>query len=113
LVCLLTPSPPAPRAITLTRAAYQLAAVHALIAWGWRRACAPWQCRVDSAAPLTLRAPVLVAVGNGRYWGGGLCICPGAASPHDGALAVTLFGGVGLWDFVFKGARRGGGQSGF
>jgi diacylglycerol kinase (ATP) len=42
---------------------------------------------------------MLVAVGNGRSYGGGMKVCPGAAI-DDGELAVTVLGKVGKPTFV-------------
>jgi YegS/Rv2252/BmrU family lipid kinase len=42
-----------------------------------------------------------LAVGNGRYFGGGMCVCPGA-DPFDGTFDVTVWSGYGLSDFALK-----------
>ncbi len=42
-----------------------------------------------------------VAVANGRYFGGGMCVAPEAA-PSDGLFDVTLWSGYGLGDFILK-----------
>ena len=57
---------------------------------------------------------MLVAVGNGRFYGGGMLICPDA-DVHDGVLDVTWLEAVGIPTFlrafpsVFRGThvRRG------
>jgi diacylglycerol kinase (ATP) len=43
-------------------------------------------------------------MGNGRWFGGGMKVCPGAR-PTDGILDVTVIGDVGLWDFVRMGKK--------
>ncbi|MFL5318887.1 MAG: diacylglycerol/lipid kinase family protein [Myxococcaceae bacterium] len=42
-----------------------------------------------------------IAVANGRYFGGGMCVAP-EADTKDGILDVTIWTGYGLGDFVFK-----------
>ncbi|MDC0708866.1 diacylglycerol kinase family lipid kinase [Stigmatella sp. ncwal1] len=42
-----------------------------------------------------------VAVANGRYFGSGMCVAPGALT-HDGLFNVTVWSGYGLNDFIFK-----------
>lgn len=46
-------------------------------------------------------AVTTLAVANGKYFGGGMCVCPGA-DPGDGVFDVTLWSGYGLADFVLK-----------
>jgi len=41
------------------------------------------------------------AVANGRYFGGGMQVAPGARI-DDGLFAITIWSGYGLSDFVFK-----------
>lgn len=43
----------------------------------------------------------VVAVANGRYFGSGMCVAPGALT-HDGLFDVTVWSGYGLNDFLFK-----------
>lgn len=43
-----------------------------------------------------------VAVANGRYFGGGMCVAPNA-DPADGLFDVTLWTGYRLFDFAVKG----------
>jgi YegS/Rv2252/BmrU family lipid kinase len=45
-----------------------------------------------------------LAVCNGRYFGGGMQVAPGA-DPADGALDLTLWQGFGLRDFVLQRRR--------
>ena len=41
------------------------------------------------------------AIANGRYFGGGMQVAPGARI-DDGLFAITIWSGYGLSDFVFK-----------
>lgn len=65
--------------------------------------------RIDDELPVTLRS-LLIAVGNGRYYGGGMLMCPDA-SPNDGWLDVVIGGNLGkgetlrLLTKVFSGAH--------
>jgi len=43
----------------------------------------------------------VVAVGNGKYFGGGMKVSPGA-DVSDGIFDVTLWSGFGVSDFIFK-----------
>lgn len=40
-----------------------------------------------------------LAIGNGRFFGSGLCIAP-EAKPDDGKLAAFVCGAVSVWDFI-------------
>jgi YegS/Rv2252/BmrU family lipid kinase len=42
-----------------------------------------------------------VAVANGKYFGGGMCVAPDA-DPSDGLFDITVWSGYGLGDFVLK-----------
>lgn len=42
-----------------------------------------------------------LAVANGRYFGGGMCVAP-EAIPSDGFFDVTLWSGYALGDFILK-----------
>lgn len=55
---------------------------------------------VDGGAPEEVHVTTL-AVGNGRYFGGGMKVCPDAQTA-DGVFDVTLWSGYGLTDFAFK-----------
>src|SRR5438046_64615 len=48
---------------------------------------------LDLDGQVLRRRALLVAVGNGRYYAGGMLICP-RASAHDGLLDVCLVGDV-------------------
>ena len=55
---------------------------------------------VDDQPPEETRITTL-AVANGRYFGGGMCVAPNAA-PSDGFFDVTVWAGYALGDFIFK-----------
>jgi YegS/Rv2252/BmrU family lipid kinase len=55
---------------------------------------------LDGGAPETVPVTTL-SVANGRYFGGGMCVAPGA-DPSDGIFDVTLWSGFGLGDFALK-----------
>jgi YegS/Rv2252/BmrU family lipid kinase len=60
--------------------------------------------RVRIRADAGMHDPVsvtVVAVANGRYFGSGMCVAPGALT-HDGLFDVTVWSGYGLNDFLFK-----------
>ncbi len=65
--------------------------------------------RIDDEPPRTERC-LLIAVGNGRYYGGGMMMCPDA-SPNDGWLDIVIGGNLGkgetlrLLTKVFSGAH--------
>jgi len=56
--------------------------------------------RADGGAELSLPINV-VAVANGRYFGSGMCVAPGALT-HDGLFNVTIWSGYTLSTFIFK-----------
>jgi len=62
----------------------------------------PVRLALDGGAPREVAVTTL-AVANGRYFGGGMKVAPDA-QPSDGLFDVTLWGGYGLSDFVFKSA---------
>jgi len=55
---------------------------------------------VDDQPPEETKITTL-AVANGRYFGGGMCVAPDAA-PSDGFFDVTVWAGYALGDFIFK-----------
>lgn len=63
---------------------------------------------VDGVAEAT--ATTMLSIGNTKYFGGGMKICPGA-EPVGGIFEATTVGGVGRWTFlrvfpkVFKGTH--------
>jgi len=46
-------------------------------------------------------AVTTLAVANGRYFGGGMCVAP-QADPSDGLFDITIWTGYGLTDFALK-----------
>jgi diacylglycerol kinase (ATP) len=78
------------------RMAFMLASARVLAGWRdqpvrWRADGGPWQeSRVTA-----------FCVCNGRYFGGGMMVAPGARV-DDGLLDVTVWTGIGLSDFVLK-----------
>jgi hypothetical protein len=59
----------------------------------------------DSAEWRSLDRLTALVVGHGRFWGGGLQILP-EACPSDGLMDVVALQGLGLADFIFKGAGQ-------
>ncbi len=58
------------------------------------------QLHVRTERGVDWRGPALALVaGNGRYFGAGLCVAPGARM-DDGELFVTLVGNASTWDFM-------------
>jgi YegS/Rv2252/BmrU family lipid kinase len=51
--------------------------------------------------PAEMLPITVVAVGNGKYFGGGMKVAP-AADVSDGIFDVTLWSGFGVSDFIFK-----------
>ena len=108
------PARPTPTPTCNAPTAYALASLHALLAWARARR-APIECAWDDAdggadgadgsrKTLLLEDPTVVAVGNGRFFGGGLQICP-RADTGDGALRATSAAGFGALRFVRSAAR--------
>lgn len=54
----------------------------------------------DDGAPEQLQVTT-VAVANGKYFGGGMCVAP-EALPSDGWFDVTVWSGYGFSDFILK-----------
>ena len=61
----------------------------------------PMKVRLDDG-PEQEWTVTAVAVANGRYFGGGMCVAPNA-DPSDGLFDVTLWTGYRLFDFAVKG----------
>lgn len=76
---------------------FKLASLRALSGWRDRRVLVSF----DGEAPQALDITTL-AIANGRYFGGGMLVAPGA-SLDDGLFHVTVWSGYRLSDFVFKG----------
>jgi YegS/Rv2252/BmrU family lipid kinase len=75
---------------------FMLGSVKALLKYSDRKV----RIAVDDQAEQEVTVTTL-AVANGRYFGGGMCVAP-AADPHDGLFDVTLWTGYGLTDFALK-----------
>ena len=78
------------------KVAFMLATARVLTGWRdqpvrWRADGGPWQ--EDRVTAL--------CVCNGRYFGGGMMVAPGARV-DDGLFDVTIWRGFGLFDFVLK-----------
>lgn len=76
--------------------AFMLASARALLSWSdqpvrWRVDDGPWQEERLTA----------LSVCNGRYFGGGMQVAPGARM-NDGLFDVVVWKGLGLGDFVTK-----------
>ncbi|HEV8324207.1 MAG TPA: diacylglycerol kinase family protein [Myxococcota bacterium] len=69
--------------------------------FGWRNR--PVRLRVDGGEPEEVVVNTL-AVGNGRYFGAGMQVCPGA-DPLDGVFDVTVLGDIRLWGFITQSKR--------
>ncbi len=78
------------------KAAFTIASARALV--GWRDQPVRW--RVDGGAWNEDEVTSL-SVCNGRFFGGGMMVAPGARV-DDGLFDVTLWKGLGLKDFIFK-----------
>ena len=63
------------------------------------RGLRPMRYRIELDGVSQVMDAHLVAVGNGRYYGGGMAICPGAMV-DDGTLEVVAIGDVSRWRFV-------------
>ena len=70
------------------RAAYGVAT--ALSLWGWKNPLIRMRIEGGQSLDVEMRA-VTVAIANGRFFGGGMCIAPDAP-PNDGMLDVTILG---------------------
>lgn len=78
------------------KAAFYWATVRTLM--GWRNQ----QVRIAvDGGPWEEWRVKLVALGNGRYFGGGMCIAP-EAFLDDGVLQLTVLGDVGTWTSLWK-----------
>jgi YegS/Rv2252/BmrU family lipid kinase len=78
------------------RAAFMLASAKALL--GWRDAPVRW--RLDGG-PWREERITSVSICNGRFFGGGMMVAPGAAV-DDGLFDVTVWKGLGVADFVLR-----------
>jgi diacylglycerol kinase (ATP) len=78
------------------RAAYGLATALAL--WGWKNPLIRMAIEGDHPLEVEMRA-VTVAVANGRFFGGGMCIAPDAKL-DDGLFDVTILGDLRRRDLI-------------
>jgi diacylglycerol kinase (ATP) len=78
------------------RVTFMLAAARALV--GWRDQPIRW--RVDGG-PWSEEAITGLSVCNGRFFGGGMMVAPGARM-DDGLFDVTVWQGLGIADFVLR-----------
>jgi len=78
------------------KASFMLGTLKALLQYKDQRIC----LGVDGQEEEELDATT-VAVANGKYFGGGMCVAPGAV-PHDGLFDVTVWSGYGFSDFILK-----------
>ena len=78
------------------RAAYGLATALAL--WGWKNPLIRMTIEGDHPLEVEMRA-VTVAVANGRFFGGGMCIAP-EARLDDGLFDVTILGDLRRRDLI-------------
>jgi YegS/Rv2252/BmrU family lipid kinase len=76
--------------------AFKLASARALL--GWRDQAIRW--RVDGG-PWVEDSVTALSVCNGRYFGGGIMVAPGARF-DDGILEVTIWKGYNVIDFVVQ-----------
>jgi YegS/Rv2252/BmrU family lipid kinase len=81
------------------KATFFLASVKAL----WRFRDQRVRLRADAGAWEELSITT-VAVANGGYFGGGMCVAPGA-NTSDGQFEVTVWSGFSLKDFALKSRR--------
>lgn len=79
------------------KASFYLGSVKALLKYKDKKV----RIRCDDGPEETL-AVTTVAIANGRYFGGGMCVAP-SADTKDGILDVTIWSGYGLMDFALKG----------
>jgi YegS/Rv2252/BmrU family lipid kinase len=75
---------------------FMLASARALLGW----ADVPVRFRVDGG-PWRDKRVTALSVCNGRYFGGGMLVAPGARM-DDGLFDVVVWSGLGLTDFVTK-----------
>ncbi len=78
------------------RAAYGVAT--ALSLWGWKNPLIRMQIEGAQPVDVEMRA-VTVAIANGRYFGGGMCVAPDAV-PNDGLFDVTILGDLRRRDLI-------------
>lgn len=78
------------------RLGFSLASLRALTRYRDHAVRLSFDGKPAESLPITV-----VAVGNGKYFGGGMKVSP-AADVSDGIFDVTLWSGFGVSDFIFK-----------
>ncbi len=78
------------------RLGFSLASLRALTKYRDHAVRLSFDGKPAESLPITV-----VAVGNGKYFGGGMKVSP-AADVSDGIFDVTLWSGFGVSDFIFK-----------
>ncbi len=78
------------------RLGFSLASLRALTKYRDHAVRLSFDGKPAESLPITV-----VAVGNGKYFGGGMKVSPGA-DVSDGIFDVTLWSGFGVSDFIFK-----------
>ena len=78
------------------RLGFSLASLRALTRYRDHAVRLSFDGKAAESLPITV-----VAVGNGKYFGGGMKVSP-AADVSDGIFDVTLWSGFGVSDFIFK-----------
>ncbi|TAH39733.1 MAG: diacylglycerol kinase family lipid kinase [Planctomycetota bacterium] len=81
------------------RFAFYFGTLRTLFRWRNRRV----RLQVDDE-PEQERVVKLVAVANGRYFGGGMCVAP-SARLDDGKFELVIFGDLGPWESVVRQPR--------
>jgi len=79
-----------------SRGAYGVATLLSL--WGWRNPLIQMEIQGEQTLDVEMRS-VTVAIANGRYFGGGMCIAPDAIL-NDGLLDVTIVGDLRRRDLI-------------
>ncbi|MBM4379164.1 MAG: diacylglycerol kinase family lipid kinase [Deltaproteobacteria bacterium] len=80
------------------RAAFFVGSTRALLQYSDR----PVRLKLDGGPAQEFQVTT-VAVANGRYFGGGMCVAPDA-NPSDAQFDVTVWSGFGVTDFITKSA---------
>lgn len=78
------------------RLGFSLASLRALTKYRDHAVRLSFDGKPAESLPITV-----VAIGNGKYFGGGMKVSP-AADVSDGIFDVTLWSGFGVSDFIFK-----------
>ncbi|MBL8950595.1 MAG: diacylglycerol kinase family lipid kinase [Myxococcaceae bacterium] len=78
------------------RVSFMFGSVKALVGWKDKRV----RLKLDGGAPEEVSCTT-IAVANGKFFGGGMMVAPGAAT-SDGVFDVTIWSGYKLSDFALK-----------